>query len=409
MSGNRLRCVPALAAAVVVGCVLHATLAAGQCVGPLCPPAAWQPAASARYAPAPAAACRVIARTATGTNFGSGALVHSAGSRGYVLTCEHVVADAAAGVSVVFAGGQAYSGRVVAAEAGPDLAVVEIAAPPAEPFRLAMSVGDRWYTAGGFGSDGRYRTVSGPVVGQATAAGARAPSLVIRGAVRSGDSGGPVLTPGGELVGVVWGVRNGASYASFGRPVQDILRRVVVRAQKPAPGEDSPASTPEADAATQKRLAALEQRVQSIKPCPCDGGCVQASDLQRFATREELNRLATEADLRRGELLGRVDQAETQSASAARRAAADAVAERLRDLRATARAYSTLQVVLGSLGIGGPAGVALFAVGWLAKRRRGRRRASRGVGGPRPEGFPGGRTAERPLPVGPGEPEADRR
>jgi len=281
----------------------------------------------------------------------------------------------------------------LAVDHGNDLAVLEIARPQRPPLRIARTELSGPLSAGGFGGDGRYRAITGPVVGYSTALGARSPSLRIRGQVRGGDSGGPVLNRSGELVGVVWGVRSGTSYAMFGQPLKQLLARIQsVSKQSPEQSQGGLIAVEprnptgplhDAQRRVEQRLAAIESLTKNCRPCPCTGECVRQSQLQGLAKQSELQAAGASAKRQHEQLLARLGQIDASSADKARQAALDAVNEKFDATREPRPSLSTVQLVAGALGIGGPAGVAILAGGWLARRRVKKRLRRRGLGGPR--------------------------
>lgn len=156
---------------------------------------------------------RIVHQEGTGTSLGSGALVRTAGGRSYFLTCAHLFDGP--GRTTVRSGGNTIAARVVAIDKQHDLALLETKAVASRPAEADGSSPNGQLTACGYGSTGELRCVRGPIVGQATAVGATAPSLRIRGAVRSGDSGGPVFNAAGRLVAVIWGERGGETFATL--------------------------------------------------------------------------------------------------------------------------------------------------------------------------------------------------
>ncbi|MEM6855422.1 MAG: serine protease, partial [Planctomycetota bacterium] len=277
---------------------------------------------------------------------------------GFVLTCSHLFDSGSDQIVVTFRDGDRYAAKIVARDRPNDLALLRIAKPNTQTIlHSTSSVADSVLTCGGFGGDGEYRTVVGRLVGYAKPFGATSPSLRISGSVRQGDSGGPVTNRAGELVGVVWGVRSGVTYAAFGEPVRQILANVPSRSSLPR--EAAPAANSEDDT----RLAAIEARIAALSPCKCPVD---------VATRSELNGLASISYV--DAALERLDTSVERSAAGlaefrekaidrARSAAAEIVRERLESIDLKQVAWSKTQLVLASLGIGGPIGLA-----WLAGR-----------------------------------------
>jgi hypothetical protein len=191
---------------------------------------------------------------------------------GLVLSCSHLFDQATEGIVVAFPNGQQFAARLIDRDRAHDLSALVIQRPEIEP----IQVGDAEFAmtdvlvACGYGYDGRFRPMTGQVTGRATPVGATYPSVTLSGAVRPGDSGGAVLNPRGRLVGVVWGQRDGETYASCGRPVRRFLDRVLGRrsASEIAAGGSprSPRFPPSDWSAWQQqvesRIAALEEARQ---------------------------------------------------------------------------------------------------------------------------------------------------
>jgi hypothetical protein len=173
------------------------------------------------------------------SSYGTGTLIARDQGRGYVITCWHLFRDGRGEVIVRFSKG-AYTARVLAADEGADLALLEIADPgiaqvavaaefprPGEPLR-----------AGGVGPDGRWRSVRGTLAGYRTTAGGTAhETLEMSGGARDGDSGGPVFNGRGELAGVIWGTDSRTIEATYCGRVKTFFVETLRRArQAPPPG-----------------------------------------------------------------------------------------------------------------------------------------------------------------------------
>ncbi|MEQ8849088.1 serine protease [Botrimarina sp.] len=227
----------------VIACLLAvaacAPSAAAQC-GPggcLLPPPSRPSEPAERATPAAvrgafASVVRVVHRSAGGASLGSGVIIGGGRRTAYVLTCAHLFDGP--GATEVVRGSRRYAARVAALDRSHDLALLSVGSLPGPAAEPSDRVGAGPVTACGFGPSGVFRAVRGRVVGAATATGASAPSIRINGAVRSGDSGGPVFNDQGRVVAVVWGQRDGETYAMGGAPLRGLLERLP-QAGAPAP------------------------------------------------------------------------------------------------------------------------------------------------------------------------------
>lgn len=213
------------------------------------------PAREAPVAPLPAR-CRV--RVGDGST-GSGSLVTAE----HVLTCAHLFDRCEAPIEITFADGRRCAGRLALIDRAHDLAAIQIAPCDIAPLPLAPQITSQ-LVVGGFGADGRFAAARGRIIGWAQPAGARFACAVLDVPARPGDSGGAVIDLRRQLVGVVWGSREGRSYVTCGRPLADFLARLRAGRWQPAPETgptDQPTSTPPRDDALEARLRALEERV----------------------------------------------------------------------------------------------------------------------------------------------------
>jgi hypothetical protein len=185
--------------------------------------------------------CRI---TIADGSTGSGTLVRRSESLGLVLTCSHLFDGAGGRIVVSFTNGQRFAAQLIDRDQAHDLAAVMIRRPDAEPVAVSGADPQGVLSACGFGGDGQFHCIRGNVTGEATAHGAMHPSKTIAGAVRPGDSGGGVFNTSGELVGVVWGQRDGQTYATCGRPVREFLQRILGRSMSQPPVVNRPWRTP---------------------------------------------------------------------------------------------------------------------------------------------------------------------
>ncbi len=329
-----------------------------------------------------ATVCRVHNRLGGFANVGSGTLVDKTedGREGLILTCWHLFREGTGQVVVQFADGRSHGARVVALDRDADLAALAIANPRAEPVGVNLTIArNAKLSACGFGQTGQYRCAVGIYGGESRAPGQT--SLLVNSGVRLGDSGGGVFDEQGQLVAVVWGERDGVTYASCGTPLMDFLGRVLGRrtqqvvncpnglCPRPLPGQLAPVAVLPIDPGTGEHsiiddprfdeLAAAIDRLHTEKP--------DRSDLERFESESTIRH---ESLLERMRVLaagGGFAQGGGPSVGKAAGAAA-----------------------VSLLGLSGPAGWAVLAAGsvggWLAggwlKGRRMRRKLH-GAGGRR--------------------------
>jgi hypothetical protein len=320
----------------------------------------------------PASHCRISVGDGS---IGSGTLVARNDAIGLVLTCSHLFDRSTSQIVVSFPNGKRFCARLAELDKANDLAALAIRRPDVEP----LSVGERepigLLTACGFGSNGVFRGVRGQITGHPTAAGATAPSTTIYGAVRSGDSGGGVLDSNGEVVGVVWGQRDGQTYATCGRPVYEFLGRVrrkllgesIIAAKPTSPRPQ--ASNPQFD--WQTWTAELESRIRTLDAKKQDkGDYLQPGDLNRYLRIDEASQLAdqfasrSELETKIKGLAARFDSVHT---------VVESVRQHVQQLGGARAGFleglSLTKLAVGALGLSGPVAAALLVVGGLAGRR----------------------------------------
>jgi hypothetical protein len=333
-------------------------------------------------AAADAAHCRIS--IANGT-LGSGTIVDRGDNTALVLTCAHQFDDPKSRIVVSVPRAGLFAARLVEVDTANDLAALAIRRPDASPLQVADQNPDssECLTACGYGPNGQFRRVSGKISGHATAKGATYPSTVFSAAVRPGDSGGAVLNADGQLVGVVWGQRDGQTYATCGQPVYDFLNRLrsnrvsapVIattpsNSQPPAlPGVPSPSFdwqtwTAELDA----RLRALDAKKQDR------GDYLQPGDLNAYVKSEDLAK-------RTGALASRTDVESKITEVASRfesvHATIESIRERVTTLTADGSGFwkgaSIAKLAAGALGLSGPLAAAIIiAAGFLGRRMKSR-------------------------------------
>lgn len=295
---------------------------------------------------------RIVHRDASGVSLGSGTLIATQGGASYFLTCAHLFEGA--GQSEVRLGGRSYPASLLAIDKRHDLALLRTQATNTTPAAIEHVEPTGLLSACGYGPSGQMRCVSGPITGYSTAVGAEAPSLRLRGAVRSGDSGGPVFNAAGRLVAVIWGQRGGETYAMSGGPLRRILARL------PRSGGQAP------PAATQPipRAEPPRREIVAAKPSlPKD--LARQGDLERLesAWEQRFDRLSNQVNVNLSTPPPVVPPLPVPAPEAA-------PSPRLGILR-----YA--EPLMTALAVGGPLGVGLFAGRlWLknrAKRRLGKR------------------------------------
>ena len=174
-----------------------------------------------------------------GVYYGSGVIVADNGTTANVLTCWHTFE---VGVGKVTVNGA--EAQIVDSDKPNDLALIRCRSLRVKP--LAVSNGDPGpqvtVTTIGFGS-GRVARFAGRVLGYVvTAATGRRHTLVVRGTVRDGDSGGPIIDSNNEIVGVIWGFSDGEVYATNAGCIRKFLGRV--EACDPATTDPAPPILP---------------------------------------------------------------------------------------------------------------------------------------------------------------------
>jgi S1-C subfamily serine protease len=148
-------------------------------------------------------------------HLGSGVIIDDQGD---ILTALHVVANAT-DIQVTFADGTQSSAKVTTSQADNDIAVLSAVQLPQElvPAVLgnpnAMRVGDEVYAVGN--PFGLYSSMSAGVISginrsfQAVGSTQKLNGLIqIDAAVNPGNSGGPLLNRGGQVIGIITGILN---------------------------------------------------------------------------------------------------------------------------------------------------------------------------------------------------------
>ena len=201
---------------------------------------------------------------------------------------------------------------------------------------------------------------------------------MIRGAVRPGDSGGGVLNAAGQLVGVVWGQRDGLTYATCGRPVREFLNRVRGQAlrgnNQPLPIGDSPQSPslqprkstgkrgrPKSKRASVRSMTRSKTKATTCKPGDLNGYLrvedAAASSMQRSSQRSKSRAIEAIVAIRI-DPFERVESFDSTSKQIA--------ASRRSD---SSKACRSAKLLVGALGLSGPLAAAVIVAGGLAGRR----------------------------------------
>lgn len=290
--------------------------------------------------------------TSSGNIVGSGTLISKNENTALVLTCSHLFDTSTANIVVTFPSGDRYGARLVERDRAHDLAALLIRIPHESPLEVDDTDPAGLLTACGFGGDGRFTPVRGAITGAAQAIGATFPSLKIAAAVRPGDSGGGVLNTAGQLVGVVWGCRDGETYLTCGTPLRNFLARIQGE-RASARGNTAPTLSPDHwRTGIEARLTTLESTKQPR------GDYLERSELTNLLTTHstELNQITT----------SRIDSLKT--------ALFDHVRKRIEEQANTItpgllQGLSTGKLLAGALGLSGPVALAVIAAGALAGRR----------------------------------------
>ena len=320
--------------------------------------------------------CRIT--VADGT-MGSGTLVASSDTVGLVLTCSHLFNSSKSNIVVSFPNGRRFAANLIDLDRANDLAALAIRRPDFAPLAVSEAEPTGVLTACGFGPNGVFRSISGGITGHPTAAGATYPSITITGAVRPGDSGGAILNTQGHVTGVVWGQRDGQTYATCGQPLREFLTCVrgklfdspsiankPISRQPPAPPG---VRSPEFD--WQTWTSELDARIRAIDAKKQDkGDYLRPGDLNRYLKIDDASKI-TEQFAPRSEieskLKGIFNQFESvHSVVASVRQHVEQIAG---DRASVLGGVSLGKFAVGALGLSGPLAAAVIIAGGLAGRR----------------------------------------
>jgi hypothetical protein len=182
-----------------------------QTTPPARPPWTDQTAAAAAAA-APNSICQVTVTIGTTRSTTSGVYL----TPQLILTVAHVFADGPGPITISSPAGDVQIGILKRLNSQIDLAAIGVSSKHPTPRKLARQPPTRHTTiyAAGCGRTGRLRVWTGRVLGWVSRRlTASADTMVITGQAGSGDSGGPIIDAAGDVVGIIWGTRDGNTYA----------------------------------------------------------------------------------------------------------------------------------------------------------------------------------------------------
>jgi S1-C subfamily serine protease len=186
---------------------------------------------------------RISANEGSATSHGTGACVASVNNRTLILTANHVIRDAPHNCKVLLPSRENLEATLIYANPLWDIALLVIRT----TWQATVSLGDRRPSLGqkvtlaGFGSN-NYLESSGRVTGYSSPGGGSPEDILSLSAIgRPGDSGGPLLSTDGRILGVLIG-SNTKAYGTCCTRIRDLLASVVgiaeliTRALRPAEG-----------------------------------------------------------------------------------------------------------------------------------------------------------------------------
>jgi hypothetical protein len=227
---------------------------------------------------------RIVVQDREGMSLGSGVLIATNEKFGLVLTCWHVVSDAAGPINVYFPGGFRSGATLLRTDRDWDLAALAVWRPNVQPLPLSAQAPrrDDMLIIAGYGGNGTYRAVAGRCT-QYVAPDQNFPFELVEvgAAARQGDSGGPILNNRGEVAGILSASGFGATSGTYCGRVrwflnsadgdfqrlasQTILAEQQRRERPPlaaipaAPADPAPAASPAAAAPAPTVTAAASQ------------------------------------------------------------------------------------------------------------------------------------------------------
>ncbi|HVT26448.1 MAG TPA: serine protease [Lacipirellulaceae bacterium] len=347
--------------------------------------------------------CRIS--VADGT-MGSGTLVDQNDAVGLVLTCAHLFDTSKSQIIVTFSNGRRFGANLIDLDKANDLAALTIRRPNLTPLSVSDTDPTGPLTACGFGPNGVFRSVRGNITGHPMANGATYPSTTILGAVRPGDSGGGVIDSKGQIVGVVWGQRDGQTYATCGQPLREFLKGVrdKVFGRSPSPTlrahPQSPAPSRQFD--WQTWTAELDKRIRDIDAKKQNkGDYLQPGDLNRYLKIDDATKLANQF-APRSEIEAKLKSLASQFASI--HTVVDAVRQHVGQITGgpagVDEGVSLAKYAVGALGLSGPLAAAVIIAGGLFGRRiKSRLQTLESIVGVSPSGSQNAATKSQPVAV----------
>lgn len=163
-------------------------------------------------------------------SYGSGIVIDNCKDEQRIITCNHIFDGRFNKIECKFPGKPIVNAKLVDFDEKCDLAAIAIRnldINPAISDDSDTDVGNN-VVASGF-ADGRYRPTPGHIVDFGNLPeDVKIKCGIMRGAVRHGDSGGPVLKDG-RVVGVVFGAKDDETYFTCGGPLRSFINRVKSR------------------------------------------------------------------------------------------------------------------------------------------------------------------------------------
>ncbi len=329
---------------------------------------AYSPASNALVTIDSSAHCRI--HVSDGTT-GSGTLIHKHDSQAIVLTCSHLFDSSTQQIIVTFPNGERFAARLLDRDCAHDLAALAIRLPQCAALQVETADAVGTLTACGYGPNGQFRATSGRAIGSATPVGAKYPSLTMNAAVRPGDSGGAVLNTAGRLVGVVWGERDGCTYATCGRPVREFVAGIrggqqAVEAAKPQSQPQSPnLDWTNWSREIEARIAALDAKKQDR------GDFVQRAELAAYVRVDAVPQVDTTQLAKRSDVESNFQAIRTRFENIHTRI--ESVHQRVEKIANTKNNFlhglSIAKLLAGTLGLSAPVAVAVVIAGRLIGKR----------------------------------------